>query len=398
MNILDGVKLDFDDVMILPKRSDSEIESREDIDITRTFKFRHSKKTWTGIPIISSNMDSTGTINMAVELYKHNMLTALHKFYPVDKLVEFFSHGNQNQLGIHDYVFYTTGISEKDLAKLDNITKIVRARTWDGIDVYKDFPRMISVDIANGYTKKFSDTVKKIREKYPLATIMAGNVVTPNMVEQLIQECGVDIVKVGLGSGSACLTRIVAGVGYPQFSAIIECKDAAHGMGGLICSDGGCRIPADVVKAFSGGSDFVMLGGMFAGTDECEGDWEYDEEQLKKDGLQYTFVANGFGKNVLTMNSTDEDIYTKYKKSFKFYGMSSKEAQEKYYGKYQKHRASEGRVASIPYKGPVEDILHEITGGIRSCCAYTGSVKLKDLDKCATFVRCNRTHNTIYER
>ena len=398
MNILDGVKLDFDDVMILPKRSDSEIESREDIDITRTFKFRHSKKTWTGIPIISSNMDSTGTMDMAIELYKNNMLTALHKFYSVDKLVEFFSHGNRNILDINNYVFYTTGISNNDLEKLDTITKTVRGRTWDGMNTYQDFPRMISIDIANGYTKKFSDTVKKIREKYPNSTIMAGNVVTPNMVEQLIQECGVDIVKVGLGSGSACLTRVVAGVGYPQFSAIIECKDAAHGMGGLICSDGGCRIPADISKAFSGGADFVMLGGMFAGTDECEGDWDYDFDRMKNDSIEYTWVDNGFGNHVLAINSTDPNIYSKYRKSFKFYGMSSREAQEKYYGKYKKHRASEGRVASIPYKGPVEDVLHEITGGIRSCCAYTGSTKLKDLDKCATFVRCNRTHNTVYEK
>ena len=363
MNILDGVKLDFDDVLIVPKRS--VIESRADVSLDRKFIFKHSKKEWQGIPLIAANMDTVASFEMAKALDKHKAMTALHKFYTIDELENFF-----NNNGVWNNVFYSMGISESDLAKLKDVSQKIN----NHITSDNSFPRFICLDVANGYTKLFNDTAKRVRETYPKATIMAGNVVTPNMVEQLIQECGVDIVKVGIGGGSACTTRLVAGVGYPQFSAIIECKDAAHGLGGLICSDGGCRTPADVVKAWAAGADFVMLGGMLAGTDECCGEWEYE------------IIIEG-------KNSRIGD-----KKSMKFYGMSSREAQEKHYGCYAKHRASEGRVAKVDYKGPVDNVIQEVLGGVRSACAYVGATKLKDLDKCATFVRCSRTHNSVYEK
>jgi len=188
---------------------------------------------------------------------------------------------------------------------------------------------------------------------------------------------GVDIVKIGIGPGSVCITRKIAGVGYPQLSAIIECADAAHGLGGHVCADGGCQMPGDIAKAFGAGADFVMLGGMFSGCDECEGDWEYNYEleEVKQD---------------------DSEWVRKEKIALKFYGMSSKDAMEKYSGGVANYRAPEGKMVSVPYKGKVETVVQEILGGLRSACTYVGALKLKDLSKCTTFVKVNRTHNTHF--
>jgi GMP reductase len=205
-----------------------------------------------------------------------------------------------------------------------------------------------------------------IRDLCPDSIIMAGNVVTPEMVHDLLKSA--DIVKIGIGPGSACETRRVTGVGYPQLSACLECADAAHGLGGLICSDGGCRFPGDVAKAFAAGSDFVMIGGMFAGHDECDGEWEMGWDVKYKGDLELS----------------------KVKKSMKFYGMSSTEAMEKYNGGVAAYRASEGKCISVPYKGPVSQTVQQILGGLRSACAYVGAARLKDLSKCATFVRMTR--------
>jgi GMP reductase len=187
---------------------------------------------------------------------------------------------------------------------------------------------------------------------------MAGNVATPEMVQELLIQGRADIVKVGIGPGSVCTTRKMTGVGYPQLSAIIECADAAHGNKGHICADGGCRSPGDVAKAFGGGADFVMLGGMLAGTDECEGEWVISD-----------------GRKV----------------AMRFYGMSSQEAQEKHLGGVKEYCAAEGKSVEVQYKGAVSDVLREVLGGLRSACAYVGADRLKDLPKCCTFVRCTRT-------
>lgn len=334
MQIENEIKLGYDDVMIKPKRSKT--ASRKLVDLTRTYVGMNSKQQISGVPIIASNMDTVGTIQMATSLAKHQMFTCLHKFYDVEAIVSFWKNPAS------DYAFYTTGITDDDLGKLKFVQK-------SGVVI-----KNICVDAANGYTEIFQDKVKEIRECFPDSLIMAGNVVTPEMVQELLISGAADIIKIGIGPGSVCNTRIVAGVGYPQLSAVIECAEAAHGLGGLVCADGGCREPHHINKAFGAGSDFVMLGGMFAGCDECQGKW----------------IMKGDKKHLM------------------FYGMSSKEAMDKYNGGMASYRASEGACISVPHKGPVKDTVEHILGGLRSACSYVGAAKLKDLSKCTTFVRC----------
>lgn len=352
MRVEDGIKLDFQDVLIKPKRSRA--PSRSSIQLERTFVSTYAGVEWTGVPIIAANMYGTGTMAMAVALSKYKMLTALHKHYPVGDLVNFFDVNRD----LWDYVFYTIGINPKDAAKLKEVAHLLPCHSERKI-----FPKLLCVDAANFYTEFANDRIKEIREAFPNSILMAGNVVSNEMTEQLILS-GVDIVKCGIGSGGTCRTRLVAGVGYPQCSCVSECADAAHGLKGLVCSDGGCTCPGDVVKAVGCGSDFVMLGSMLAGTDECEGEWQYD--------------------------MCEEPV------SLKFYGMSSKEAQEEHNGGLKKYRASEGKCVQVKYKGPVDNVVQDVLGGLRSACTYTGAEKLKHLSKCCTFIRVNRTHNKIF--
>jgi GMP reductase len=331
------LKLDFDDVLIRPKRS--EAPSRSAIDLGRSYRFLNSGATWRGVPIVASNMDTVGTMSMARALGPE-MMTCLHKYYPADALVNFLQE-NDHQAS----AFFTLGIKDDELEKLRQVRQQV--------DI-----RFVCVDAANGYTRFFVDRVKRIRQDHPQTTIMAGNVATPEMVQELLISGAADIVKIGIGSGSVCTTRMMTAVGYPQLSAIIECADAAHGLRGHVCADGGCRTPGDVVKAFAAGADFVMLGGLLAGHDECEGEWV--EQEGRRVGLR-------------------------------FYGMSSFTALEKYAGGRKDYRACEGREVVVPYHGPVKETIQEITGGIRSACAYVGASRLKDLSKCTTFVIRHRT-------
>jgi GMP reductase len=329
MRIENEIKFNYEDVLIRPKRSDA--PSRKSVELIRTFKMPYSGQAFTCLALIAANLDSVGTFAMATTLAKQQACCALHKFYSLDEL-EYFYLRNSASL----YSFYTLGIKDEDLVKLTTLT----ARIGN--------LNLICVDVANGYTKYFVNKVKTVRGLYPNSILMAGNVATPEMVQELILE-GVDIVKVGIGPGSLCKTRLVTGVGYPQLSAVLECADAAHGLGGLVCADGGCRTPGDIAKAFGAGADFVMLGGMFAGAQECDGEW------------------------------TEEGL--------KVYGMSSSEAQEKYSGGVPEYATSEGRCSIVPAKGPVSSVLSEITGGLRSACSYVGARRLKDFSKCCSFVR-----------
>ena len=334
MRVDNNLKLNFEDVLIRPKRS--EAPSRSSIILEREYQFLNSRATWTGIPIVASNMDTVGTMPMA-EVLAPKMMTCLHKYYSVADLSVFFNSPTHR-----DYVFFTLGIQDDEFDKLQIVTQ--------NVDV-----RFVCVDAANGYTKFFVDRVRRIREAFPDVTIMAGNVATPEMVQELIISGAADIVKIGIGSGSACTTRMKTAIGYPQLSAIIECADAAHGLRAHVCADGGCRTPGDVVKAFAAGADFVMLGAMLAGHDECQGEW------IEENGCRV---------------------------GMKFYGMSSQTAMDKYAGGLRDYRAAEGKEVVVEYKGSVEDTIQEITGGLRSACAYVGAAQLKDLSKCTTFVRC----------
>ena len=342
MRIESDLKLDFKDVLIRPKRST--LRSRSEVDLIRQYKFLHSDFKWSGIPIIASNMDHTGSFNVAKVLATHEMCTAIYKFASEEDWVEEL---NCNK-SLKNLVFVTSGSSEEDFQNLEKVCRQV------------DIP-MICLDIANGYSQHFVDCVKRTRTAFPNKVIMAGNVVTGEMTEELLLS-GADIVKVGIGPGSVCTTRKKTGVGYPQLSAVIECQDAAHGLHGLVCSDGGCTVPGDVAKAFAAGADFVMLGGMFAGHDECSG-----------------------------------EIFEQNSKLFKrFYGMSSAEAMLKYHGNIADYRASEGKSVNVPYRGAIENTVLDILGGLRSACTYVGARRLKELSKCTTFIRVTQQLNEIY--
>ena len=389
MRIIEDVKLDFDDVLIRPKRSF--LSSRKDVSLIREFYFPHSTRTLECIPIVAANMDTTGSFNMAKVLAKNSCITCLNKHYDPQEYVDFYSSVPVNTKSLS---FFSVGTSDSDFKKLtwvsEQVTKNSKLEEWQENSFTYDQSPNICVDVANGYTEQFVKRLSKIRKTFPKSIIMAGNVVTPEMTEELILHGGVDIVKVGIGSGSVCTTRLKAGIGYPQLSAIMECADAAHGVGGHICGDGGCKNPGDVAKAIGGGADFVMLGGMLAGSSECDGEWEYEYKcQTKPDKLIDRTITwwQPFdpGNNAL-----------KRKKSLKFYGMSSKEAMNKHNGGVAVYRASEGKCVEIPYKGLTQDVLNDILGGIRSACMYVGACILKDLSKKTTFIRVNNTHNTVY--
>ncbi|XP_042184204.1 GMP reductase 2 [Oncorhynchus tshawytscha] len=341
--IENDIKLDFKDVLLRPKRST--LKSRSEVDLMRSYTFRNSKGSYRGIPIVAANMDTVGTFEMALALSKFTLFTAIHKHYSVDDWKEF---ATKNQECVQS-VAVSTGTGEGDFDRLGEILSAVPQLQY------------ICVDVANGYSEHFVHFVKDVRQKYPTHTIMAGNVVTGEMVEELIL-AGADIIKVGIGPGSVCTTRKKTGVGYPQLSAVIECADAAHGLGGHIISDGGCTCPGDVSKAFGAGADFVMLGGMLAGHSESGG------EVIEKNGKKYKL----------------------------FYGMSSDTAMKRHAGGVAEYRASEGKTVEVVYKGPVDVTIRDVLGGVRSTCTYVGAGKLKELSRRTTFIRVTQQLNTVF--
>ncbi|MDN3616667.1 GMP reductase [Vibrio gallaecicus] len=344
MRIEQELKLGFKDVLFRPKRST--LKSRSQVNLTRDFTFKHSGRQWSGTPVIAANMDSVATFEMAAALAEHGVMTAIHKHYTVEQWGEFVKTADKNTL---NNVFVSTGTSDADFEKIKEIMSFSEDLVF------------ICIDIANGYSEHLVDYVEKVRAEFPDKVISAGNVVTGDMVEELIL-AGADIVKVGIGPGSVCTTRVKTGVGYPQLSAIIECADAAHGLGGTIIGDGGCSCAGDVSKAFGGGADFVMLGGMLAGHSESGG------EVVEQDGKQF----------------------------MKFYGMSSQSAMDKHSGGVAKYRAAEGKTVLLPYRGSVHNTISDILGGVRSTCTYVGAAKLKELTKRTTFIRVQEQENNVF--
>ncbi len=344
MRIESDLKLGFKDVMIRPKRST--LNSRSQVNLEREFKFLHSSFVWKGIPIIAANMDTVGTFEMAKALANKHLLTAIHKHYTINQWDKFLKDTPENIL---NYIAVSTGTGKSDSEKLAKILAL------------NSQLKFICIDVANGYSEHFVRFLKQARESYPDKVIIAGNVVTGEMVEELLL-AGADIVKVGIGPGSVCTTRVKTGVGYPQLSAIIECADAAHGLGGQIISDGGCKTPGDIAKAFGAGADFVMLGGMLAGHNESGG------KIVERNGEKYK----------------------------EFYGMSSSTAMGKHVGGIAEYRASEGKTVEVPFRGDVENTLQDILGGLRSTCTYVGARRLKELTKRTTFIRVVEQENRIY--
>ncbi|CAL4319957.1 GMP reductase [Buchnera aphidicola] len=344
MRIEEGIKLGFKDVLIRPKRS--VLKSRSEVNLIRSFNFRYSKYIWSGIPLIASNMDTIGTFSIAKVLSNFHVLTAIHKHYELTCWKNFISTASKNLL---NYIMVSTGISDIDYEKLKKIFSLSSSLNY------------ICIDVANGYSERFLDFVKRVRNDFPEKIICAGNVVTGEMVEELILS-GADIVKVGIGSGSVCTTRSKTGVGYPQLSAVIECADAAHGLNGQIISDGGCINSGDIAKAFGAAADFVMLGGIFSGHNECEG------VIVKKDN----------------------------KKFMLFYGMSSHYAMKLHIGKIESYKTDEGKVVQVLLKGTVKNTIMDILGGLRSSCTYVGARNIKELTKRTTFIRVLEQENKIF--
>ena len=351
MRILDDVKLDYQDVLLRPKRST--IESRKDVLLERTFTFYHSPKKWTGLPIMSANMATSGTFEMARVLSEYKMITTFHKYYTVSEYQAFFKTFNDP-----DYICYTLGIREKDIAQL----KLMKKK-----GLLEKFS-FICLDVPNGYLQNFLEVIKDVRKMCPKHIIIAGNVVTNEITEEIIL-AGADIVKIGIGPGAACTTRKMTGVGYPQLSAVIECADSAHGVAnekgvGRIIADGGQQFTSDIAKAFCGGADFNMCGSLFSGYEQSGG------ETIIKDG----------------------------KKFKEFFGSSSNKAMNDFYGKKAEYRASEGRYVLVPHKGDLHDFIQELTGSLRSTATYIGARQLKEFPKRATFLKVNRQLTTYLEK
>lgn len=344
MRVETDLKLGFRNVLIKPKRSN--LKSRSQVNLERNFSFLHSRREWNGIPVIAANMDTIGTFEVAAALAEYGLLTAIHKHYTLGQWDDFLTGRNDD---FYSRIMVSAGAADEDFIKLSLIIA-----KHPGLE-------FICLDVANGYTEAFVEYVGKVRNAFPDITIVAGNVVTGEMVEELLLS-GADIVKVGIGPGSVCTTRVKAGVGYPQLSAVIECADAAHGLGGRIISDGGCCCPGDVAKAFGGGADFVMLGGMFAGHDECGG------ELIERDGHQYR----------------------------QFYGMSSLTAMTIHSGGVADYRASEGKTVQVPCRGPIAETVRDILGGVRSACTYVGAAALKELTKRTTFIMVEEQENRTF--
>ena len=342
MRIEEDIKLDYSDVLLRPKRST--LQSRKDVNLKRTYRFKYSKNEWSGIPIMAANMDGVGELEIAENLAEFGMITCLTKQHEVKKMKKC-----KNIKKIYPHLALSVGIKKEDFEKLNEVLKEF------------NFIKFICIDVANGYSEHFSKFVKSVRDKYPTKTIIAGNVVTADMTQELVLS-GADIVKVGLGPGSVCTTRTQTGVGYPQLSAVIECADAAHGLGAHIIADGGCTCPGDVAKGFGGGADFVMLGGMFAGHDEGKG------KLVKLNGKKY----------------------------IEFYGSSSDLANKKHYGGLSDYRSSEGRTVRIKYRGKIRNTILNILGGVRSSCTYVGAPSLKQLSKCTTFIRVSNQYNDTF--
>lgn len=366
MKIENEIKLDFSDVLFRPKRST--LASRKEVDLNRTFKFKHSGTEWTGVPIMAANMDGVGTAEMANALYEHRMFTCLAK--------NITANDKAKSIETLETLVNSVGGNYFAISIGTNPDAYVNAKK-----LLFGFPEIhfICIDIANGYSEHFVSFVEKVRADFPKHTIIAGNVVTADMTQELILH-GADIVKVGIGPGSVCTTRIQTGVGYPQLSAIMECADAAHGLGGHIIADGGCTCPGDVAKAFGAGADFVMMGGYLSGHDQGGGE----------------IIDKAFLTNELDTSTGKQIVDTK---SFvQFYGMSSETANDKHFGGLKDYRASEGRTVLVPYKGDVNSTIQELLGGIRSTCTYIGAGNLKQLSKCTTFIRVNNQFNKVFEK
>lgn len=374
MQILEKTELDFSDVLIKPRRST--IASRKDADITREYKFKWCPYTIKGTGIMQANMGTIGNFDVTRKMLKVGLFACLHKHHEVNDLIDFFKSLSDDE---RKRTFISIGLKDNGVDKLKQLNEEVFGD--------KDYSMSICIDVPNGYIPQVKQLVIDIRKDYPNCLLMVGNVVTGDIVEDLILS-GADIIKAGIGGGGQCITRKQTGVGRPQLSTIIECADAAHQVGGMCCSDGGITCPGDIGKAFGAGADFIMIGSLYAGTTEADGEI-----------VEKTYLTNERTTEVVNyvMGVVNHEKVYETKKFKLFYGMSSSLAQEKFGDGKRKYRASEGRVSLVPYVGSVDDVNEEFLGGLRSTMTYIGATKLKDIPKCCVFYKVNNQLNRTYE-
>lgn len=371
MQIVDSVQLDFSDVLIKPRRSS--IDSRSKVNISRDYKFKWCPIPITGTGIMQSNMGTIGNFEVSRKMLEQGLFACLHKHHNVEDLVSFYKELFSNGDGTWRRCFLSIGLRDNGIEKLRTINKEL------GVQIG------IKFDVPNGYIPQVKERVIELRKEFPEMFIMVGNVVTGDITEDLILS-GADCVAVGIGNGAQCLTRRQTGCGRPQFSALVECSDAAHQVGGMVCCDGGITCPGDLGKAFGAGSDFIMIGSLFAGTDEADG------EIITK------WINNGEYDRFLYDIGYKFEPHLEEKKFKQFYGMSSTLAQEKFGNGKPSYRASEGRVTLMPYVGSIDGVIEELLGGLRSTMTYIGAKNLKDIPKQSVFFKVHNQLNQTFEK
>jgi len=335
MRIEYDIKLGFKDVMFRPKRST--LKSRSQVNLERTFKMKHSTTEWSGVPIMAANMDTVGTFEMALALSDKKLFTAIHKHYSVDEWNDFLAKAPK---GIENYIALSTGTGSQDF---DKIARILSANPQ---------LKYLCIDVANGYSEHFVSFVKQTRKKYHDKVIIAGNVVTGEMVEELLL-AGADIIKVGIGPGSICTTRVVAGIGVPQITAIMDSVAVASKHGIPIVADGGIKHTGDVAKAIAAGADSIMIGNLLAGHEESPGD------KILYEGRAYKLYRGMGSLGAMHQGSADR------------YFQDPEEDISKLVPE-----GIEGRVA---YKGNVGDTIYQITGGLRASMGYCGCHNIDEM-------------------
>ena len=363
--VLPETYLDYSDILIRPKIGIN-LNSRKDVNLQRVFKFKHGQ-TRTGLGVFNANMATVGNFAVAAKLLERGMFATIHKHYGIDEIGGFLKSCGAEKIAL-DNLFITIGLKNSD-TEIQKLKDLKSRYGWTAA-------RNICIDAPNFYIPNALDVLKRVRHEFPDAVIMAGNIASGDICLKLLDYA--DIIKCGIGSGSACLTRRQTGCGTPMVSLILECADIAHSVNGHICADGGIVDVGDICKALCLNADFVMAGGMFAGTDEAEG-----EQQEKH------FETNEIVDGVRV-------IQTKYFKAY--YGMSSEYANNKFAGGMSNYKTSEGRELLIPYTGPIDKILQDIAGGIASCCTYIGASSVKHMSKCATIIQVHNQLNKVFEK
>ena len=338
--MLDDIKLDFDDVLIKPRKSIVPLTRKSvNIEIPWLDKTAH--------PVVIANMPSTGTYEIAKHMTPMKVFTFIHKEYKVHEHRE-----NLSMLEDRSYIAITSGVRDKDVM-----------RTIEIISGFEDIG-MINVDIANVYANVSGmiKAIKTFKEHFPNILLCAGNICDKDLMQTLV-DAGADYIKVGVGSGAACITRTEVGVGIPQWSAVRECYEESQKTGCRIISDGGCVTAGDVCKAIAAGADMVMIAGMVSSCYECS-------NMVEIDGQQYV--------NLYGLGST---------KQYNIHTISE-----------QEYRPNEGRDLMIPAKGHIKDIINQILGGLRSVCTYVGVSHITQLSSHAEFIVVNNTHNRSLEK